>query len=109
MRRHLFEIGTELKRAIYYVEALSRFEYLSRRSCHVTVSRSNYFSLGSPGGLGADCGGLGGVGGALDSLGGPGGIGGGLGGVGGALGGPAGLGGPVLVSRWPWWSRWSWW
>ena len=82
MRRHLF--GTELKRAIYYVEAPSRFDYLSRRSCHVTVSRSDYFSLGSPGGLGGDCGGLGGVGGAF--------------------GGPGGLGGPVLVSRWSWWS-----
>ena len=82
MRRHLF--GTELKRAIYYVEALSRFDYLSRRSCNVRVSRSDYFSLGSPGGLGGDCGGLGGVGGAL--------------------GGPGGLGGPVLVSRWSWWS-----
>ena len=82
MRRHLF--GTELKRAIYYVEALSRFDYSSRRSCNVRVSRSDYFSLGSPGGLGGDCGGLGGVGGAL--------------------GGPGGLGGPVLVSRWSSWS-----
>ena len=74
MWRHLF--GIEIKRTIYYVEALFRFDYLNRRSCHIIVSRSDYFSLGSPGGNYI-----------------------GLGSVGGALGGPGGLGNPVLVSR----------